>query len=182
MHLEEKTLESELKFDGKIIKLYKDKALLENGSEVYREVIKHPGGVCVVPLTEKDEVIMVKQFRYPTGKVLTEIPAGKLEWNEEHFACGKRELKEETGCTAKRYDYLGCLLPTPAYDTEIIHMYLARELTRAEQRLDEDEFLDVMKIPFDKAIEMVMNGEITDAKTQLALLKTKILLENEKRN
>lgn len=180
MHLEEKTLESELKFDGKIIKLYRDKALLENGSEVSREVIKHPGGVCVVPLTEKGEVIMVKQFRYPTGKVLTEIPAGKLEWQEDHFACGKRELKEETGCTAEKYDYLGCLLPTPAYDTEVIHMYLARGLTRAEQKLDEDEFLDVLKIPFDKAVEMVMNGEITDAKTQLALLKTKILLENEK--
>lgn len=180
MHLEEKTLESELMYDGKIVKLYRDKALLENGSEVSREVIKHPGGVCVVPLTEKGEVIMVKQFRYPSGKVLTEIPAGKLEWQEDHFACGKRELKEETGCTAEKYDYLGCLLPTPAYDTEVIHMYLARELTRAEQKLDEDEFLDVMKIPFDKALEMVMNGEITDAKTQLALLKTKFLLENEK--
>lgn len=181
MHLEEKTLESELKYDGKIVKLYRDKALLENGSEVFREVIKHPGGVCVVPLTENNEVIMVKQFRYPSGKVLTEIPAGKLEWQEDHFTCGKRELKEETGCTAEKYDYLGCLLPTPAYDTEVIHMYLARELTRAEQKLDEDEFLDVMKISFDKAIEMVMNGEITDAKTQLALLKTKILLENESR-
>lgn len=180
MHLEEKTLESELMYDGKIVKLYRDKALLENGSEVSREVIKHPGGVCIVPLTEKGEVIMVKQFRYPSGKVLTEIPAGKLEWQEDHFACGKRELKEETGCTAEKYDYLGCLLPTPAYDTEVIHMYLARELTRAEQKLDEDEFLDVMKIPFDKALEMVMNGEITDAKTQLALLKTKFLLENEK--
>lgn len=180
MHLEEKTLESELMYDGKIVKLYRDKALLENGIEVSREVIKHPGGVCVVPLTEKGEVIMVKQFRYPSGKVLTEIPAGKLEWQEDHFACGKRELKEETGCTAEKYDYLGCLLPTPAYDTEVIHMYLARELTRAEQKLDEDEFLDVMKIPFDKALEMVMNGEITDAKTQLALLKTKFLLESEK--
>lgn len=180
MHLEEKTIESELMYDGKIVKLYRDKALLENGSRVTREVIKHPGGVCVVPLTEKGEVIMVKQFRYPTGKVLTEIPAGKLEWKEDHFTCGKRELKEETGCTAEKYDYLGCLLPTPAYDTEVIHMYLARGLTRAEQKLDDDEFLDVMKIPFDKAIEMVINGEITDAKTQLALLKTKALLENEK--
>lgn len=180
MHLEEKTLESELKFDGKIIKLYRDKVLLENGCEATREVIKHPGGVCVVPLTEDGEVIMVKQFRYPTGKVLTEIPAGKLEWQEDHFACGKRELEEETGCTAEKYDYLGSLLPTPAYDMEVIHMYLARGLTRAEQKLDEDEFLDVMKIPFDKAVEMVMNGEITDAKTQIALLKTKILLENEK--
>lgn len=179
MHLDEKTLESCLVYDGKIVKLYRDKALLENNSEVIREVIKHPGGVCVVPLTDKNEVIMVTQLRYPHHKVLTEIPAGKLEWGEDHFECGKRELKEETGCTAEKYDYLGCLLPTPAYDTEVIHMYLARELSQAEQKLDEDEFLDVKKIPFEKAVEMVMNGEITDAKTQLALLKTKLLLERE---
>lgn len=179
MHLDEKTLESNLVYDGKIVKLYRDKALLENNSEVIREVIKHPGGVCVVPLTENNEVIMVTQLRYPHHKILTEIPAGKLEWGEDHFTCGKRELKEETGCTAEKYDYLGCLLPTPAYDTEIIHMYLARGLSQAEQKLDEDEFLDVKKIPFDEAVEMVMNGEITDAKTQLALLKTKLLLERE---
>ena len=145
MHLEEKTLESNLVYDGKIIKLYRDKARLENDREVFREVIKHPGGVCVVPLTDDNKVIMVEQFRYPTGKVLTEIPAGKLEWGENHFDCGKRELN----------------------------------LSQAEQKLDADEFLDVKKIPFDKAVEMVMNGEITDAKTQLALLKTKVLLENE---
>ncbi len=180
MHLEEKTLESNLIYDGKIIKVYKDKAKLENDSEVTREVVKHPGGVCVVPLTENNQVLMVTQFRYPTGKVLTEIPAGKLEWGENHFDCGKRELKEETGCIAEKFDYLGCLLPTPAYDTEVIHMYLARGLSQSEQKLDADEFLDVKRIPFDKAVKMVMNGEITDAKTQLALLKTKILLESER--
>lgn len=181
MHLEEKTLTSDLIYDGKVVKLYKDNVLLENGCNTSREVIKHPGGVCVVPLTEKDEVIFVTQFRYPSKSVLTEIPAGKLEWGEDHFTCGKRELKEETGCIAERYDYLGYLLPTPAYDTEVIHMYLARGLSQSEQDLDDDEFLDVRKIPFDKAIEMVMNGEITDAKTQLALLKTKHLLEAERK-
>ncbi len=180
MHLEEKTIDSKLEYDGKIVKLYKDIARLENDKEVIREVIKHPGGVCIVPLTDKNEVLMVTQFRYPTGKVLTEIPAGKLEWGEQHFDCGKRELKEETGCTADKYDYLGYLLPTPAYDTEVIHMYLARGLHQSEQSLDADEFLDVKRIPFDKAVDMVMSGEITDGKTQLALLKTKILLENEK--
>lgn len=180
MRLEEKTLESKLEYDGKIVKLYKDKVLLENGAEAYREVIKHPGGVCVVPLTENNEVILVKQLRYPTGKILIEIPAGKLEYGEDHFACGKRELKEETGCTAAKYDYLGCLLPTPAYDTEVIHMYLARELSQAEQQLDEDEFIELQRTPFDKAVEMVFSGEITDAKTQLALLKTKYLLDREK--
>lgn len=181
MHLEEKTIDSNLVYDGKIIKLYKDTALLENNKKVIREVIKHPGGVCVVPLTENGDILMVTQFRYPTGMILTEIPAGKLEWGENHLECGKRELKEETGCTAEKFEYLGCLLPTPAYDTEVIHMYLARGLSQSEQQLDDDEFLDVKRIPFEKAIEMVMNGEIIDAKTQLAIVKTKILLENERR-
>lgn len=181
MHLNEKTLKSELIYEGKVVKLYRDDVLLENDCKALREVIKHPGGVCVVPLTENNEVIFVSQFRYPTGKVLTEIPAGKLEWGEDHFTCGKRELKEETGCTAKKYDYLGYLLPTPAYDTEIIHMYLARELSQSDQKLDDDEFLDLKRVPFDKAIEMIFSGEITDAKTQLALLKTKFLLEAERK-
>lgn len=180
MHLEEKTLDSKFIYDGKVVKLYKDEVLLENDKTASREVIKHPGGVCVVPLTEDNQIIFVTQFRYPHKKVLLEIPAGKLEWGEDHFACGKRELKEETGCIAEKYDYLGVLLPTPAYDTEVIHMYLARGLSQKEQKLDEDEFLEVSRIPFDKAVEMVMNNEITDAKTQLAILKAKLLLEAEK--
>lgn len=177
MHLDEKTLSSEQKFDGRVVKLYVDRVELENGAESTREVIKHPGGVCVVPLDEDNNVLFVRQFRYPFAKVLMEIPAGKLEWGESHSECGLRELKEETGCTCDRYDYLGCLYPTPAYDCEIIHMYLARGLHYGEQKLDKDEFLDIEKIPLSKAVEMVMNNEIPDAKTQLALLKTKVLLE-----
>lgn len=177
MHLEEKTVSSEQKFDGKIVKLFVDKAELENGEIVTREMIKHPGGVCIVPLDENNNVLMVRQFRYPTHKVLLEVPAGKLEYNEDHRACGLRELKEETGCTCDEFSYLGCLIPTPAYDSEVIHMYLARGLHGGEQKLDEDEFLDVEKIPLEKAVEMVMNNEIEDAKTQLALLKTSVLLK-----
>jgi ADP-ribose pyrophosphatase len=119
---------------------------------------------------------MVKQFRYPHQKVTTEIPAGKLEWGENHLECGKRELHEETGCTADEFTYLGCLVPTPAYDSEIIHMYLAKGLHKDKQKLDEDEFLEVYTIPLSKAVEMVMNNEIEDAKTQLALLKASRLL------
>lgn len=176
MHLEEKTVESEQKFDGKIVKLFVDKAELENGDTVIREVIKHPGGVCVVALDEDDNALFVRQFRYPHQKVLLEIPAGKLEYGEDHRACGLRELKEETGCTCDKFDYLGCLIPTPAYDTEVIHMYLARGLHYGAQKLDEGEFLEVEKIPLEKAAEMIMNNEIGDAKTQLAILKTKLLL------
>lgn len=177
MHLEEKTLSSELKFDGKVVKLFVDKAELENGDIVTREMIKHPGGVCIVPLDEDNNVLMVRQFRYPTHKVLLEIPAGKLEFGENHRECGLRELKEETGCTCDEFTYLGSLIPTPAYDTEVIHIYLARGLHGGEQDLDEDEFLEVKKIPLEKAVEMVMNNEIEDAKTQIALLKTDALLK-----
>lgn len=175
-HLEEKTLSSEKIFDGKVVKLFVDRAELENGDTALREVIKHPGGVCVVPLDEDENVIFVRQFRYPHAKVLLEIPAGKLESGEKHYDCGLRELKEETGCSCDKYDYLGCLMPTPAYDSEIIYMYLARGLHEGEKHLDSDEFLDTEKIPLKKAVEMVMNNEIEDAKTQLAILKTMIFL------
>ena len=176
MHLEEKTLSSEQKFDGRVVKLFVDQVELENGTKATREVIKHPGGVCILPLDGDNNVLMVRQFRYPTHRVLLEIPAGKMEYGEDHRECGLRELKEETGCTCDEFTYLGNLIPTPAYDNEVIHMYLARGLHSGEQKLDEDEFLDVEKIPLEKAVEMVMNNEIADAKTQLALLKTKQLL------
>lgn len=172
MHLEEKTLESQQIFDGRVVKLFVDKAELENGDIVTREVIKHPGGVCVVPLDENGNVLFVKQYRYPHHQIMLEIPAGKLEWGESHHDCGLRELKEETGCTCDNYTYLGSLIPTPAYCGEVIHMYLAEGLHYGEQNLDEDEFLDIEKIPLEKAAEMIMNNEIADAKTQLAILKT----------
>lgn len=176
MKLEEKTVESELKYDGKIVKLFVDKAEVENGDIVKREVIKHPGGVCVVPLDEDENVIFVRQFRYPHKRVFLEIPAGKLEYGENHRECGLRELKEETGCVCDSFEYLGNLVPTPAYDTEIIHMYLARGLHAGEQNLDKDEFLETEKIPLKKAAEMIMKNEIADAKTQVAILKTMFLL------
>lgn len=180
MHLTEDTVSSQLIFDGKVVKLYKDEAKLEDGSIVSRELIKHPGGVCVVPIDDEGNVYLVKQFRYPFQTQLIEIPAGKLEYGEDPAECGRRELKEEAGATCGRYDYLGKLYPTVAYDSEVIHMYLARELDFGERKLDDDEFLDVFKVPFEKAVEMVMNGEILDSKTQLAILKAKMLLESEK--
>ncbi len=175
MHLEEKTLDSQQIFDGRVVKLFVDKAELENGDIVTREVIKHPGGVCIVPLDENDNVLFVKQYRYPHHQIMLEIPAGKLEWGESHHDCGLRELKEETGCTCDSYTYLGSLVPTPAYCGEVIHMYLAEGLHCGEQKLDADEFLDVEKIPLEKAAQMIMNNEIADAKTQLAILKTVML-------
>ncbi|MCR5142030.1 MAG: NUDIX hydrolase [Ruminococcus sp.] len=177
---EEKQVSREMKFDGKVVKLYLDQVVLDNGMEAFREVIEHPGGVCVLPLDENGDIYMVKQFRYPFMKVLCELPAGKLEYGESHRECGIRELKEETGAVADSVEYLGCIYPTVAYDTEIIHMYLARGLHFGEQQPDEGEFLDVVKIPFEKAVEMALSGELPDAKTQAAILKTKILLDGKK--
>lgn len=177
-HLNEETLSSERIFEGKVVKLRRDQARLENGDTSFREVIEHNGGVCVLPLTDEGEIIFVRQFRYPFKQVLLEIPAGKREGDEEPIKCGIRELKEEVGATAEKITYLGHLYPTVAYDTEIIHMFMAQGLDFGEQKLDPDEFIDVVKIPFDQAVDMVMRGEIPDSKTQLAILKAKILIEN----
>ncbi len=170
-HLYEKKLTSELIYDGKILKLTRDTAMLENGETAYREVVHHSGGVCVLPLDDEKNVLFVKQFRYPFATVLLEIPAGKREPGEDPLACGIRELSEEVGATAEEIIPLGKLYPTVAYNTEIIYMYLARGLSFHNQHLDADEFVDVVKIPLKEAYEMVMRDEIPDSKTQIAILK-----------
>lgn len=171
MHLEEKSLSSQNIFDGKIFKITKDKVLLENNNEAVREVVHHNGGVTVIPITDNNEIIMVKQYRYPHHKVLFEIPAGKLEEGENHYEGGKRELLEETGYNCREYIYLGEIIPTPAYSSEVIYLYMAKGLEYSKQNLDSDEFLDVEKIPLEKAYNMVINGEITDSKTQIGILR-----------
>lgn len=171
MHLSEETLNSQIIYEGRIFTVTKDTALLENGSQAVREVVHHSGGVCVIPITDSGEILMVKQFRYPFAEITLEIPAGKLEKNESHYECGKRELLEETGNICSRYEYLGEIYPTPAYLTEKIHMYIAEGLTFSKQNLDDDEFLDVVSVPMEKAVDMVMSGEIKDAKTQIGILK-----------
>lgn len=170
-HLNETQLDSTVLFDGKIIRVEKDTVLLEDGTQAFREVVRHPGGVCILALTDRDEVLFVRQFRYPHAAVTMEIPAGKLEYGENPEECGKRELLEECGCTAKEFTYLGKLFPTPAYDAEVIHMYLAKGLEYADQHLDEGEFLDVERIPLDEAVRMVIADQYPDAKTQVAILK-----------
>lgn len=177
MNLEEKQLSAEYIFKGKIINLRVDEALLPNGATAKREIVEHNGGICIVPLTDEGEVLMVEQFRYPYGEVVLEIPAGKRDGNELPLDGGKRELKEETGATAENYTFLGELYPTPGYCGEIIYMYLATGLSYGETDPDEDEFLKVKKIPLEKAVEMIMNGEIKDAKTMAAILKVERLLE-----
>jgi len=176
MNLEEKQLSAEYMYEGRIIKLRRDTALLPNGNTATREVVEHNGGVCVAALTDNNELLMVKQYRYPYSEVILEIPAGKRDSKEEDpLECGKRELKEETGAIAQKFIFLGELYPTPGYCEEIIWLYAATGLTFGETNPDEDEFLDVERIPLDTVIDMIMKGEIKDAKTQTTVLKLKYL-------
>lgn len=180
MYLTEKPIKQDYIYKGKIVNLRVDDALLPDGTTAKREIVEHPGGVCVAALTENNELLFVEQFRYPYFEVTLELPAGKLEFGEDPFEAGKRELKEETGATAGDYEDLGKLYPTPGYCGEIIHMYMATELDFGEQQLDEDEFLEVKKIPLKTAFKMVMNNEIRDSKTQVGIVKAYYKVYGEK--
>lgn len=178
MELREKALSADYKFNGRIINLRVDQALLPNGKVAGREVVEHPGGVAVLPLTDEGEVLLVRQFRYPYGEILTEIPAGKREPGEDPMTTGVRELAEETGAVADRVVSLGVLYPTPGYCNEVIHLYLATGLHFAETDPDEDEFLSIEKMPLEALVDEVLAGNVPDAKTQVAVLKAWHYLNN----
>ncbi len=170
--LGERTIDSTEVYSGKLLHVYSDSVELPNGRRSKRELIKHNGAVAVVPLTDDGCVIAERQFRYPFQTVLTEIPAGKLDSAEEdHLSAAKRELKEETGFVADTWIELGPLYPSIAYTTEVIYLYLAKDLRQEKQELDEGEFLNVIRIPLKEFVERIMSGEIRDAKTQTAILK-----------
>lgn len=176
MVLKEKTLSKEYIYNGRIINLRRDKIELPDGKQGTREVIEHRGGVCVLALTEKNEVLMVRQYRYPYCEEILEIPAGKRDsLDEPPLECGKRELKEETGASAESFEFLGEFYPTPGYTNEVIYIYLAENLSFGKQNPDEDEFLEVLKIPFKELLKEVLDGKIKDGKTQCAVLKTALL-------
>lgn len=156
----EKTLTSEVLFEGRVVTLTKDTALLENGETAQREVVHHHGGACIVPYFEDGTLCMVRQFRYAMQQELWELPAGKLEKGEDPFEAAKRELGEECGLTADHYTPLGEFYPTVGYDTEVIYMWAATGLHKTQMHLDDDEFLTPDRIPLAKAYEMVMRNEI----------------------
>ncbi len=178
MDLREQMVSSQTIFEGKIVKVTLDQARLPDGRLAEREVVYHPGGVAVLALEEDGTVYLVRQFRYPIQRELLELPAGKLDHGtqEDHLLGAKRELSEETGLEASDWTYLGSALASPGFCDEELHMYLARGLRKTGQHLDEDEFLDVVAMPFDQLAAQVMDGTITDAKTVAATLKAKILL------
>ncbi|MBQ7847160.1 MAG: NUDIX hydrolase [Clostridia bacterium] len=178
MELIEKTKESTLIFDGKVVHLYCDTVTLPNGGESIREYVKHVGAVCVIPVTDSGDVILEKQYRYAVGETLIEIPAGKLDSAEENpYEAALRELREETGIIPDELIELGIYYGSPAIMGEKIHMYMARGLQFGKDDLDADEFLEVFTIPLQRAVELVLQGKITDGKTQTALLRAKMMIE-----
>ena len=180
MNLEETPLRTTEIYDGVVVHLFKDDVRLPNGNTAVREYVRHVGAVCVLPLTDAGEVVLERQFRYPFHRVIVEIPAGKLNApDEDPREAALRELREETGIIPAELIDLGAYYGSPAIMGEPIRMYLARGLSFGAQELDADEFLEVFTLPFERAVEMVLSGELPDGKTQLAILKTKAYIEKE---
>lgn len=175
----ERQISREEIFHGVALHVVRDEILLPDGTKSVREISLHNGAAAVLPILPDGRVIMERQFRYAHGKVMLEIPAGKLDTPDEPPLDGaKRELSEETGASAKSYTYLGAIAPSPALINEVIHIYLAEDVAPGKSHLDTGEFLDIEYYSLDELYEMVMRGEITDAKTQIAILKAREILKN----
>jgi ADP-ribose pyrophosphatase len=166
----EKTIKARNIFTGRILKLDIHDVMLENNKVAEREVISHPGGVAVIPVTYNKEIYLVNQFRKPYESEVLEIPAGKLDPGEDPLVCAKRELREETGMSAKELTYIGSFATTPAFTNEIIYLYLATGLMSGQDSTDPDEFIEVEKRPLTDLLNGIEQGEIQDAKTIIALL------------
>ena len=169
MDLTERTIDSREVFRGRIIRVRQDTVRLPNGKESSREVVEHPGGVGILAIDGEDRVVLVRQYRYAFERVLTEIPAGKRETGEEPFLTAQRELKEEIGAEAGRWTELGALIASPGCYGETLYLYMAEDLTFGETHPDEDEFLEVLRVPFEEAVRQCMDGTLTDAKTVAAV-------------
>ena len=176
-NLQETCISSELIYDGQVVHLYVDQVRLPDGAQSIREYVRHIGAVAVLPLTDAGEVICVRQYRYAHGCLMTEIPAGKLDSKtEDHVEAALRELREETGARCQKLTYLGLYRSTPAILDEKIDLYLAEGLTFGDTDLDEDEFLESFRVPLSVLVDQVLSGEITDGKTQVAVLKANEIL------
>lgn len=174
MDLIEKTLTSDVVYNGKIINVYNDKVEISTGKTSYREVVEHSGGVVILAVHKKDnieKILMVKQFRYPLKQALLELPAGKLEKNEDPFEAAKRELTEETGYIAQNWEDLGYIYTSPGYSNEKLYLYKATNLEYVGDCPDEGEILIEYEFSTDEIKKMIQNGDITDAKTICAFMK-----------
>lgn len=171
MTFEEKTLSSEMIYEGAILNLRRDKVEVINGRTSHREIVEHNGGVAMIAIKEDGKVIMVRQFRKPIEKVIMEIPAGKIEKGEEPYNTAVRELKEETGYTAGKIEYLTKFYPSVGYSKEVLYIYLCTDLVAGETEFDENEALDIFEMDLDELFKMAANGEIEDAKTVIAIMQ-----------
>ncbi|MEC0592265.1 ADP-ribose pyrophosphatase [Bacillus inaquosorum] len=182
--LEEKTIAKEQIFSGKVIDLYVEDVELPNGKASKREIVKHPGAVAILAVTDEGKMVMVKQFRKPLERTIVEIPAGKLEKGEEPEYTALRELEEETGYTAKKLTKITAFYTSPGFADEIVHVFLAEELSALEEKreLDEDEFVEVMELTLEEALKLVESREVYDAKTAYAIqyLQLKEALQAQK--
>ena len=167
-HLRETPVSSEIVYDGSFLQVRRDRVKLPDDSETHREYFRHPGAVVILPLFENGEVLLERQFRYPNAQVFVEFPAGKLEPGEDPLLCAQRELREETGYTAKRWQFLCTIHNAIAYSDEHLDIYLAEGLTAGERQLDAGEFLDVFTLPLDELLEWIRVGKVTDVKTLIA--------------
>lgn len=176
MDYTEKCLHREEVYHGGILSVHKDKVSLPDGKSSFREIVEHSGGVAIIPVDENGMVWCVRQYRYAFQDHLLEVPAGKLNAGEAPLDCAVRELGEETGFTAEKFTFLGELLPSPGYCHETLYLYLATGLKAGKAHLDDGEFLDVECYPLTRLVEQVMNNELTDAKTAMAVLKAHYVL------
>ena len=162
---------SENIFDGTLLHVRRDTVKLPNGNTATREWIKHPGASSVIPMFPDGSIILVKQYRYPVGKITLEVPAGKLDApDEDPLVCAERELSEETGYTAEKMEKLTTIATTVGFSNEYIHLYAAEGLTSGKQHTDDDEFIHVVKVPLKEAVEMTQDGRIFDAKSVISIL------------
>lgn len=174
--LEEHPVSEDVAWTGRIFNVNRLRVKLPDGRTAVRDVVRHPGAVAVVALTDEGRICLVRQFRTALDRVTVEIPAGKLDPGEDPVAGALRELKEETGAEPETFLPLGKIIPAPGCYGEILHLFLAKGLKFSEQHLDPDEFLNVERVPFDEMVHRCMNGEIDDAKTVAAVLRAKVLL------
>jgi len=180
MKMREKTLKRRRIFKGRNIDFYCDSILLPDGKTASREYTSHPGATAVVPFLGRDNIVLVKQYRYPVDRITLEIPAGKLAKGESSLNCVRRELLEETGYRARRIRKLTSYCPSTAFSTEILHIYVADRLKLTERSPDEDEFIESVTMPFRKALGLVYRGVVNDSKTMIALLYCEILMKENR--
>lgn len=171
MEFKEKTLDSQMMYDGRIIKVYKDNVELADGKKSFREVVRHSGGVVILAFKDEDTILLVKQYRYPIGETVLELPAGKLEKGEDPFEAAKRELEEETGYCANKWTDLGYINTSPGFSDEKLYLYLAQDLEYTHCHPDEGEIIQAFEYKYDDVLKMIDNGEINDAKTICGLMR-----------